>query len=128
MDLKDSYTKVFLAETDESITDEKIQTYKKLWWYNQRNKNDNSLRLTTEGLSYIDQIGIKKYEIPFPESVKVNSQLLLWLDHYLDSPYFIAKKSIIVIRERTALEMHLFSGDIYKYGYVKALSKKLISD
>lgn len=128
MNLQDSYTIVFLTEISESTSEEQIKKYKKLWWYNQRNKNERGLRLTDEGLSHVLQIGIKTYEIEFPESVKINSQLLIWLDRFLDSPYYIKKKSIIVTKERTALEMHLFSGDIYKFGYVRALAKKINSD
>lgn len=128
MFLKDFYTKIFLEEINEQATEETIKKFKKIWWYNQRNKNERGLRLTDEGLSHILQIGIKNYEIEFPESVKINSQLLIWLDRFLDSPYYIKKKSIIVTKERTALEMHLFSGDIYKFGYVRALAKKINSD
>lgn len=127
MNLKDSYTKIFLKEGNYTITDDQINKFKKVWWYNQRNKNHTALRLTDEGLSYIDKIGLKKYEVPFPDSVKINCQLLIWLDRFIDSPYYICKKSIIVTREKTALEMYLFSGDVYKYGYAKALSKKINS-
>jgi hypothetical protein len=128
MNLQDSYTKIFLEQNNEPATSEQIKKFKKIWWYNQRNQNQKGLRLTEQGLDHIDTIDMKKYEIPFPEDLKINSQLLIWLDRFLDSPYYISKKSITVIKEKTALEMYLFSGDIHKYGYVRALAKKIKSE
>lgn len=124
MNLKDSYTMAFLKEGQQELTEEKINESKKTWWYNQRSKTQTGLRLTDTGLKYVDDVQIKKYEIEFQGSVKINSQLLIWLDRFLDCPYYIGKKSIIVTKERAALEMYLFSGDIQKFGYVRALSKK----
>lgn len=128
MNLKDSYTIAFLKEGQQELTEERILESKRTWWYNQRSKTQTGLRLTDIGLKYIEDVQIKKYEIEFPDSVKINSQLLIWLDRFLDCPYYIGKKSIFVTREKAALEMYLFSGDIQKYGYVKALSKKLQSN
>ena len=128
MNLKDSYTIAFLKEGQQELTEEKIRQCKKIWWYNQRSNSEIGLRLTDAGLKYIDDMQIKKYEIQFPDSVKINSQLLIWLDRLLDCPYYINKKSIIVTKERAALEMYLFSGNVQKFGYVKALAKKIQSN
>ena len=127
MNLKDSYTIAFLKEGQQELTKQKISECRKNWWYNQRSKTQTGLRLTDIGLKYIDDVQIKKYEIEFPDSVKINSQLLIWLDRFLDCPYYLGKKSIYVTKEKAALEMYLFSGDIQKFGYIKALSKKLNS-
>jgi hypothetical protein len=127
MNLQNAYTENFLSVGNKKLSKEEIIKHKKVWWYNKRQCNDTSLRLTEEGFNYIKEVGIRCYEIDFPESVKLNPQILVWLDRFLDSPYFLNKKSIVVIKEKTALELHLFAGDVQKFGFVKTLSKKLNS-
>jgi hypothetical protein len=51
--------------------------------------------------------------------------VLVWLDHFIDSPFFINKKHIIVMKEKSAFELYLFSGDVAKLGHTKAMSKRL---
>jgi hypothetical protein len=38
------------------------------------------------------------------------------------------KKGIIVTNEKKALELHLFSGDIRKYGLMKAMKRQINED
>lgn len=127
MTLKNSYTESFLKLGRQEVSQEEIDKHKKIWWYNKRKNNNTSLRLTEEGLNYTLEIGLRNYEIEFPNSVHLNPQVLVWLDRFLDSPYFLKKKSIIVTKEKAAFELYLFSGDIQKFGFVKALAKKLNS-
>jgi hypothetical protein len=51
--------------------------------------------------------------------------VLVWLDNFIDSPYYITKKFIVVLKEKAAFELYLFSGDIRKMGYNKALACRL---
>lgn len=124
MDIKDTYTKTFLKAA--GINSEDVDQYKKSWWYNFRSKNAGGLRLTEEGLNFIStQAEIKTYKVEFPKDFSITPQVLVWLDNFIDSPYYITKKYMIVLKEKAAFELYLFSGDIKKFGYAKALNKRL---
>jgi|TARA_A200000159_G_scaffold82135_1_gene75916 hypothetical protein len=124
MDQKDNYTKVFLKAADQPFDTPDIKNKRTLWWYNIRDVG--GLRLTEEAIVHIEQIAkIKTYKVDFPKQFKITPKVLLWLDNFIESPYYITKKSITVLKERSAFELYLFSGDISKMGYNKALSKRL---
>lgn len=128
VDEKHNYTSIFLkaAELETSITPELIKEKKLQWWYNVRTKDSGGLRLTEEGLNFIQvDAKIKTYKIDFPKDFSVTPQVLLWLDNFIESPYYITKKAITVLKEKSAFELYLFSGDVKKFGYTKALSKRM---
>jgi hypothetical protein len=50
-------------------------------------------------------------------------QTYLWLDEFVDCPYFVDKAKIIVTMEKMALQLMLFAGDVTKYGLARAMSK-----
>lgn len=126
MDLKDAYTRVFLQAADIETTPEKIKEYKSVWWWNLRSKDSGGLRLTEHALNFIQEYAkIKTYKIEFPQEFAITPQVLIWLDNFIDSPFYITKKCIIVMKERAAFELYLFSGDIRKMGHNKALAKRL---
>ena len=126
MDVKDHYTQIFLKAADNEITPERIKKLRVDWWFNVRSKEGGGLRLTEYALKFIEQKAqIKTYKIDFPKGFSVTPQVLLWLDNFIESPYYITKKNITVLRERAAFELYLFSGDVKKYGYSKAMSKRL---
>jgi len=124
MDFKFEYTKAFLSANEENIDENIINDYKKTWWYNLREKNNSGLRLTDQGLDYIEKSNIRKYEIDLPEHLYISPQLLIWLDRFIDSPYHLSKKKITVFKEKTAFEIYLYSGDIKKLGFMKSEAKK----
>lgn len=125
IDKKETYTKVFLKAADEKFNSSKIDQLKKEWWYNIRSTEQSGLRLTEIGFEYVaNKSQIKTYKIEFPKEFTVTPQILLWLDKFIDSPYYIDKKSITVLKEKSAFELYLFSGDIRKFGYSKALAKR----
>jgi hypothetical protein len=127
MDLKDLYTKIFLKESDIDISDEVLQSYKTTWWFNLRSKNTGGLRLTVEGINFVKENSkIKTYEVELPEDVKHVPQLLIWLDKFIQSPYFIDKKKIIITDEKLAFELYLFSGDVRKMGLAKAVRSRIV--
>lgn len=126
MDIKDTYTRVFLQAAGLEITEEAIKKYKILWWWNIRSKNSGGLRLTEDGIKFIEEDAkIKIYKVEFPKDFSITPQILVWLDNFIDSPFYITKKSITVMKEKAAFELYLFSGDIRKLGYNKALAKRL---
>jgi hypothetical protein len=126
MDVKDNYTNIFLKAADFDITEETVKNKRMEWWWNVRTKNDGGLRLTDPAMDFIEnEAKIKIYKIDFPKDFSITPQILLWLDKFIDSPYYITKRSITVLKEKAAFELYLFSGDIQKLGYNKALAKRL---
>ena len=123
---KDAYTKAFLQAAEIPVTEKTIKEYKAVWWWSFRNKKQGGLRLTDQALKFIDEYAkIKTYKIEFPKEFAFTPQVLLWLDNYIDSPFFVNKKHIIVMKEKAAFELYLLSGDVRKLGHNRAMSKRL---
>jgi hypothetical protein len=126
MDIKDTYTRVFLQAADQDSGADTVKKYKSMWWWNFRSKDSGGLRLTEEAMTFIQEDAkIKTYKIEFPKEFAFTPQVLVWLDNFIDSPFYITKKFIVVLKEKAAFELYLFSGDIRKLGYNKALAKRL---
>jgi hypothetical protein len=126
MDKKDIYTRSILKAAGQVIEDDLLKEKKISWWYNIRSKNIGGLRLTEEGIRYItEESRIKTYSVELPPKIKLTPQVFVWLDNFINSPYFLSNKEIIVTEEKTAFELYLFSGDIEKLGYSKAMNKRL---
>jgi len=125
MDQKDTYTRVFLKAAGETLSDDVVKQCRNAWWWNVRAKDAGGLRMTEAALKFITDCDIKTYKVDFPKDFGITPQVLLWLDNYIDSPYYITKKFIIVLKEKAAFELYLFSGDIKKFGHNKALSRRL---
>jgi len=126
MDIKDTYTRVFLQAANRPADTDIIKKHKSLWWWNFRSKDTGGLRLTEEAITFIQEDAkIKTYKIEFPKEFAFTPQVLVWLDNFIDSPFYITKKFIVVLKEKAAFELYLFSGDIRKLGYNKALAKRL---
>lgn len=124
MDLKNTYTEVFLKAA--GLPNGNIEKYRSVWWYNLREKNDNGLRLTDQGIEFVEtHAEIKTYNIDLPKELKITPQILVWLDHYIQSPFYLGKNYIKVMSEKSAFELYLFSGDIRKMGMAKAMNKRL---
>jgi hypothetical protein len=126
MDPKDAYTKVFLQAANAKADPDTIKKFRAVWWWNVRSKDTGGLRLTEQALQFLEEHAkIKSYKIDFPKDFSITPQVLVWLDNFIDSPFYITKKHIIVLKERAAFELYLFSGDIKKMGHNKALAKRL---
>jgi hypothetical protein len=126
MDIKDRYTETFLKAAEKDHSESEIKKHRSIWWWNVRDKNDGGLRLTDLAIEFIEnEAKIKTYKIEFPKGFAFTPQVLLWLDKYIESPYYITNRNIVVLRERAAFELYLFSGDIRKIGHNKALAKRL---
>ena len=124
MDRKTAYTRTFMELLEQPVHDESTKNNYFTWWQNVReNYESRSLRLTKQGLQIIDQLDIKTYDIKFPAKVIFTPQTYLWLDEFVDCPYYVDKKQIKVTMEKMALQLMLFAGDITKYGLARAMSK-----
>ena len=126
MNWKDTYTKVFLKQLDKSINEVAIKEYMPLWWQNTRSKDTGGLRLTDEGLRMvIEDIELSTYDVPYPVDFELTTQTIIFLDHFIDCPYYLTNRSIIVTNEKKAVELTLFSGDLRKYGLTKAINRQI---
>jgi hypothetical protein len=126
MTIKNLFTSIFLQSAGLEPTSSAIEEYQKQWWWNLRSDAKLSLRLTEAGIDFVkNEAKIKHYTIPFPKDLKITPQLLIWLDQSIRSPFYVNAKEIVVLRERVAVELYMFSGDIRKYGRNQALSIRL---
>ena len=109
---------------EQPLHDESVKTAYYTWWQNVRESYQaRSLRLTKIGLEWVESLDIKVYNIKFPNKIIFTPQTFLWLDEFVNCPYYIDKKQIIVTMEKMALQLMLFAGDVTKYGLARAMSK-----
>jgi len=128
MNKKDVFTEAFLKSAGINITKDIVKEKKLKWWWNVREKSQGGLRLTDEGLEFIiNNAELKVYSIKFPGHVVLTPQILVWLDQQMTSPFYYNKKEITVLSEKDAFELYLFSGDVRKMGYTKALAQRRVS-
>jgi hypothetical protein len=125
MNWKETYTKIFLKQLDKSYDKVALKEHMPQWWQNTRAKDEGGLRLTDEGLRMITQdLQLSTYDVPYPVDFDLTTQVVLFLDKFIDCPYYMGRKGITVTDEKKALELHLFSGDIRKYGLIKAMKRQ----
>ena len=122
MNQKDEITKYVMTQLGIPIDDVTVKKATFAWWQNPRRKDQGGFRLSDKGYEFLKRAEIKDYEIRLPKNTEFNSQLIIWLDKFVDCPFYITKKSIFVFGERMAVQLILFSGDIQKYGWSRARS------
>ena len=124
MNWKETYTKIFLKQATISIGQNTLKEYMPLWWKNSRSKATGGLRLTDDGITFVkEKLQVQTYDVPFPNDFNLTTQTIIFLDKYIDCPYYLADDGVIVTNEKKAMELMLFSGDIRKYGLNKAISR-----
>jgi hypothetical protein len=69
-------------------------------------------------------LDLREYEIPFTEPIELSPQTIVFLERYIDCPYYLTNMSITVFSERKSFELMLFSDDIRKFGLVKAMNER----
>jgi len=122
MNWKDTYTKIFLNQLGKTSNDITVKEYLPLWWKNTREAG--GLRLTDAGFDVLTEIELATYEIPFPKDMPITTQVIIFLDNFIDCPYYLSNRAIHVTSEKKAMELHLFSGDLRKYGLTKAMNRQ----
>jgi len=126
MDRKDSYTEVFLKAADVETNEKLIKDFRGVWWYSTREKDTGGLRMTDQCLEFVEtKSKIKTYKIEMPKEMIISPQVLIWLDQYIDTPWHVTKKNLMVLSERTAFELYMFSGDVKKLGMARTMAKRL---
>ena len=126
MDRKDSYTEVFLKAAGVDTNEKLIKDFRPIWWLSTREKEVGGLRMTDQCLEFLEKKAeIKTYKIDIPKELTITSQVLVWLDQYLDTPFHLTKRHITVLSEKSAFELYLFSGDVKKFGTARSLAKRM---
>jgi hypothetical protein len=125
MDTKLLLTKEFLKGSGLPDDEKSLEKYLWSWWVNPRLNGDRSLGLTTQGYEVISKdVGLKFYQIDLPDNTEITNQLIIWLDKFIDCPWYMTKRSIFVSREKVAVQLVLFSGDLQKFGKAKDRANK----
>ena len=118
-------TKIFLQQWGKSTDDANINLYSHKWWQSNRVNKPNAFRLSDEGYEFlVKELELKEYEIPFTEPIELSPQPIIFLERYVDCPYYLTNQSITVFAERKGFELMLFSDDIRKFGLVKAMTER----
>ena len=123
---RDILTKIFLQQWGKSTDDANLKLYSRVWWKSNRVNKQTAFRLSEQGLEFLTTIlEVKSYEISFTESIELSPQTIIFLEKYIDCPYFLTSESITVFSEKKNFELCLFSDDIRKFGLVKAMNERI---
>ena len=118
-------TKIFLEQWGKSSDDINVKLFSRKWWFSSRVRKQNAYRLSEEGLEFLTKtLELQSYEIPCSEKIDMSPQTIVFLERYLDCPYFLTNKSITVFNERKCVELYFFSDDIRRYGLSKAMKER----
>jgi hypothetical protein len=122
---RDTLTRVFLKEWGKSLDDANVELYNRMWWQSNRANKPNAFRLSENGFDFlVNTLEIKMYDVPFTEPIELSPQTIIFLERYIDCPYYLTNQSISVFSERKSFELYLFSDDIRKFGLVKAMTER----
>lgn len=124
MNWKETYTRIFLNQLGKAVDATTVKQYMPIWWKNNRSKSLGGLRLTDEGFDMIQEIGLATYDVPYPKDMPLTAQVIIFLDQFIDCPYYLTNRSITVTNEKKAVELTLFSGDLRRYGIIKAMKRQ----
>ena len=118
-------TKIFLQQWGKTIDETNVDMYSRTWWQSNRVGKDNAFRLSDKGYEFlVSELELKEYEIPFTEPIELSPQTIIFLERYIDCPYYLTNQSITVFSERKSFELYLFSDDIRKFGLIKAMNER----
>ena len=122
---RDALTKIFLQQWGKSTDEANFKIYSRKWWQSTRVSKQTAFRLSDEGFEFlVNELDIKSYEIPFTEPIELSPQTIVFLERYVDCPYYLTIESITVFAERKSFELMLFSDDIRKFGLIKAMNER----
>ena len=122
---RDVLTKIFLQQWGKTTDDINVKMFSRKWWQSTRAGKQTNFRLSDEGFEFLtDELELKSYEIPFTEPIELSPQTIIFLERYIDCPYYLTVESITVFSERKSFELMLFSDDIRKFGLIKAMNER----
>jgi len=122
---RSALTKIFLQQWGKSTDDANFKIFDRKWWQSTRVGKESAFRLSNEGYEFlVKDLDLKEYEIPFTEPIELSPQTIIFLERYVDCPYYLTPMSITVFSERKSFELMLFSDDIRKFGIIKAMNER----
>ncbi len=122
---RDTLTKIFLKQWGKGIDDTNVKLYSRKWWQSTRVGKQSAFRLSDEGFKFLtDDLDLQSYEVPFTEPIELSPQTIVFLERYIDCPYYLTSESITVFSEKKSFELYLFSDDIRKFGLIKAMKER----
>ena len=125
MNWKETYTKIFLKNSGKAVHEASLTEYMSSWWQNTRSKDTGGLRLTDAGYAFVtEELELQMDAVPYPKGFEFTTNVIIWMDQFIDCPYYFDKTGITVTDEKKAMELHLFSGDVRKYGLIKAMNRQ----
>ena len=120
---KETYTKIFLKAVEKSTDPATVALFQRAWWFGRRSKKVGGLRLSDEGYLFLtNELDLHEHEIILPAKTELSPSVLLFLDQYLEHPYYLTPKCLIVFGERESFKLQMFSDDIRKFGLIKAMN------
>jgi hypothetical protein len=122
---RDALTKIFLQQWGKSIDEANVRIFGRKWWQSTRAGKQTNFRLSDEGYEFlVKELELKEYEVPFTEPIELSPQTIIFLERYVDCPYYLTPMSITVFSEKKGFELMLFSDDIRKFGIIKAMNER----
>lgn len=122
---RNALTKIFLQQWGKSTDDANLNIYSHKWWQSNRVGKQTAFRLSEEGFDFLKtELDLQSFEVPFTEPIELSPQTIIFLERYIDCPYFLTVESITVFSEKKSFELYLFSDDIRKFGLVKAMNER----
>ena len=122
---RDALTKIFLQQWGKSTDETNVKLFGRKWWQSTRAGKQTNFRLSDDGYEFlVIELDLKEYEIPFTEPIELSPQTIIFLERYVDCPYYLTNMSITVFSERKGFELMLFSDDIRKFGLLKAMNER----
>ena len=127
MDLKTKITRVVLESQGLEPTDKRVRQTIPTWWVSSRKKNSGGLRLTEQGFDCLTKADIKSHRIKFEHPMTVNNQLLIYLDRFIECPWYANNREIFVFNDKMAVQLVLFEGNIEHFVRIKAKNSQKTS-
>jgi hypothetical protein len=122
---RDTLTKIFLQQWGKSTDETNVLMYSRTWWQSNRVNKQTAFRLSDAGFEFLtNELELASYEIPFTEPIELSPQTIIFLERYIDCPYYLTIESITVFSEKKSFELFLFSDDIRKFGLIKAMNER----
>jgi len=125
LNLRDELTKEIFSQVQHSVR-YGIDKFQTTFWQNPRPKEEGGWRVTEFGFTVLNALDYKHYPIKLPTELIVTGQTLIYMDRYLDGPWYLQDGRLYCFKEKTAFQLILFSGDVAKYGWSREQSGRML--
>jgi hypothetical protein len=125
LNLREELTKELFSQVKHTLQYD-LDRFQTMFWQNPRPKKEGGWRVTEFGFELLTSLDYKVYPISLPTEMVVTGQTLIYMDHYLDGPWYLHDGVLHCFKEKTAFQLILFSGDVAKYGWSREQSGRLL--